>query len=1064
MAWSGLGSGTVGDPYQVTNQSQLAEMGTATYSAADYFLLMNDMSTGTTYQDASTLRLTLYSNFDGSSHKLSLPGNRVDLTNTPCIAFYRSNTYLKNIELSFPDVPPTNIFFFPLGTLANITINDISVYANSFWQYNENPTTFNVFEIDCPSTWNISNLYLEGPFRQIFGNVACSIDDIYVVITTPVKTNTNFFIQNITGYETYVKNCYLKFPSLYMYGGGALFYNVTGTRNIIEQCYVEGEMRGWNTGPIGGTAPTDAIIRNCYFNGSFVDYGEAVNTNMINFIRDVDVSIINNYAYIKSITKALYHSFNSSTYFDDLGYTDWYIPSRDEMSLVISGAGPVYANNMYGSGSQWGYLTSSEVDAANCYTFNYTSAGVTSAKVAANNFYALLLIRNFTYDINDAPEVGQKYLGGYCISRNDASLTGMMTGATWVAEGAKLFDFGSTGSVLNTSTGVGSGITNTALMAAAATTNQSATKWNSTYAYPTFPAYSFYPLSPNWTWNDVSNFCTVISKESNQTISSYDGQVHVSDASLRDVSTFLGWDFSTVWEQTATGKLPSLRDNTEEKPCIGLYSFTKTSTQNLQVTLNYNTDLISSDASVGLIAEIYGGSEIYDATGLVHNIALPDASDYHLVLKPYYLSRVTQIPVYLRDYYFYPYSQSIATYPYVIQNITLNAATIGADIKNVHGSVLLNGYIYGCARFNGAVVKINASDYSDHSYVVPTGTWSLDQIVYCNGFIWGVNGNKLIRFDPSTLAYKTAILGTFTSQNSEPIMTSHDQYLYVAGVQYVYKYDSSCFIGTDISTNCPDSSIGNALLGTYDSYIRGQWLTYNPTYPTYIGSSKGAIHSGLVDGDYLYLAYTTQYGSFFDNSGFNASTGLSGHELHKISINDMSTGTYTIIPKCTDDMDQDLEYVYLGCEVQMLADPSTYGYGCSTLSVRKSDSKVSLLSRDEGPQSNPPLYQSYGVFRRGNYLIDLRTTGNIAVTDLSDTSTWSLSVPINKYTADYLQPNSGIGNDMTIDYNQIYHFFTWAVTGGNPQPSGLYKIRFPSHLVLTAVPMVMTLDGSFAAI
>jgi hypothetical protein len=159
-------------------------------------------------------------------------------------------------------------------------------------------------------------------------------------------------------------------------------------------------------------------------------------------------------------------------------------------------------------------------------------------------------------------------------------------------------------------------------------------------------------------------------------------------------------------------------------------------------------------------------------------------------------------------------------------------------------------------------------------------------------------------------------------------------------------------------------------------------------------------------------------------------------------------------------MDQDLEYVYLGCEVQFNANPSTYGFGCSEFNVRKSDSKVSLLSRNESTQANPPLKQSYGVFRRGNYLIDLRTTGNIAVTSLADASLWTLSTAINKYAGDYLQPNVGIGNDMVIDYNKIYHIFTWAVSGGTPYPSGLYKMRFPSHLTLTAAPLVMTLDGS----
>jgi len=705
-------------------------------------------------------------------------------------------------------------------------------------------------------------------------------------------------------------------------------------------------------------------------------------------------------------------------------------------------------------------MTSSEVPAttANFYTFNYAGA-VSSSKVATNTFYALILIRNFSYDINDEPRLGQPYLGGYCIRKDPSTLTGMMTGSQWVAEGAKIFDFGSTGSFLNTSTGIGSGITNTALMAAAATTNQAATKWNNTYSYPTFPAYSFYPISVNVMPSHTNNYCTVLSKESNQTISSYAGSEHVSDSSMRDPSTFINWDFNTIWKQDASGKLLTLQDN-DEDPYIGLYSIQNTSLQNLNVVLNYNTDLISSNASVGLIAEIYQGSEIYDASGLIHNISLPNASDFHLVLKPYYLSGVTQTPVYSRDYYFYPYDVCTYTYPQVIQSITLNAATVGVDVKLVHGAVLWNNYIFGCSRQDPIIVRIKTDDYSDIDYVNYGGSGGIDQIMYCNGYIWGTKGNMLIRIDPSTLAFKTATFPYFLSHGSEPVACSHDRYLYMIGIQYTYKYDSICFIGTDISANCPDGSLGAARLGTYDSYSQGQWLIYNPTYPLYTGDAKGAAHSTVTDGDYMYTAYTTRYGTFGDNSGYNASTGLSVHEIHKINLNDMASVGYASTPKSTDDMDQDLEYVYLGCEVQMLANPSTLGYGCSQVALRKSDLARFMLSRTESPAQNPPLQQSYGVYRKGNLLVDLRTTGGIIFTSTGDVSLWSLNTPVYKYNVDKLYTTQGATNEILMDYDRVFHIFVWNISGGTPYPSNLFKMRFPSHLELTAPPMVMTLDGS----
>jgi len=1044
MAWPGLGSGTISDPYQVATTEHAVAMQDGTYNASHYFLLMNDVSVG--------LGFYSYSNLDGSTHRLTVSGNRLYPENWPNLYIVNASTYIKNTEFYFNDL----IYAYAVqwNTVANITLNNLRFIFNPYYQSTseEFPPIYTAFYGTCPSTWKISNIYVEGPISSVFTTVSCSLDNIQVVATKPVNGTQGFLTGQFNGYETHMKNIYVKFPKMYLAQAGVLSYYLGGTRNVVENCFIEGELQGAEVGAIAYIAKTDTSVFNCYFNGSFVDYNEDFTTNSINFHRSVNGGLKNCYAHIDSFKKQINHAYDVSV-FDDLGFTDWYIPSRDEMTEMQTGASQVFNNVKYKGAFTNGYFTSSESNAANVYTYNYNGYQP-AAKTGA--YYRVILARNFTYDINDEPKVGQRYLGGTCFYKNASTLIGMMCGTSWIAEGAKLFNFGSSGTFLNTSTGLGSGITNTALIEAARNSSQGATNWRN-YTYPALTNFSLYPMAPYPTANHFNNYCNVISKDSNISFSSYAGGEYVTDTSLRDPSTFINWDFTNVW-QASTGKLMTLRDN-PETPYVGVLSITRSGLQGLSIALRNYTDKLS-DSSVGLIVELYGGAEIYDASGLTHNLTMTDASDFRLILKPYYLNGVTQIVPSFRDYYFYPYPQTAATYPSTIQNITLNAATVGMDIKLVHGCVLVNGYIYGCSRHNGAIIKINANNYSDYSTLLPTGTWSLDQIVYCNGYIWGQAGNKVIRIDPSTLAYKTAVFDMSLTQGSEPIMCSHDRFLYLASIQHVYKYDSSYFLGSDISANCPGGLIINASLGTYDSYSRGQWKIYNPTYPLYIGSSKGVVHSCLADGDYMYLAYTTRYGNFFDNSGFNASTGLSGHELHKININDMSTGSYVVIPKATDDMDQDLGYVYLGCEVQPQANPSTYGSGCSEFSVRKSDSKVSLLSRNEYPQAAPPFKQSYGVFRRGKYLIDLRTTGNIAVTNLADASLWSLSTPINKYTGDYLMPGSGIGNDMVIDYNKIYHFFTWAVSGGTPFPSGLYKMRFPSHLEMTAAPLVMTLDGS----
>jgi len=84
----------------------------------------------------------------------------------------------------------------------------------------------------------------------------------------------------------------------------------------------------------------------------------------------------------------------------------------------------------------------------------------------------------------------------------------------------------------------------------------------------------------------------------------------------------------------------------------------------------------------------------------------------------------------------------------------------------------------------------------------------------------------------------------------------------------------------------------------------------------------------------------------------------------------------------------------------------------------------------------------------------------MVVTSATDPSLWSLSTPVSKYNIDSIYPAQGATNEILMDYNRIFHVFVWNISGGNPYPSGLFKVRFPSHLELTAPPMVMTLDGS----
>lgn len=248
MAFTGLGSGTLLDPYQITTIAQFKEMYLTWSSVSNYFKLMNDL-------DLKDEAYFAVETFTGSNDQLyfiaKLDGNNKVLQNCPtrgyALPFYQG----KDIEIK------------DLTIRYNSYVSDVAYlfYSNNiqFTTYSVNATISNLKVVVEPgsspvysrgnfsATSSLTNLHFEGKFANtVIGTIAGTLDGItvnnlYDGVCDLCWPYANANIQNFKVFKPYTKIVQLsgttKFRSLgftvntnatpnYMISNGFMYFGV----------------------------------------------------------------------------------------------------------------------------------------------------------------------------------------------------------------------------------------------------------------------------------------------------------------------------------------------------------------------------------------------------------------------------------------------------------------------------------------------------------------------------------------------------------------------------------------------------------------------------------------------------------------------------------------------------------------------------------------------------------------------------------------------------------------------------------------------------------------------
>jgi hypothetical protein len=216
--YSGLGAGTIGDPYQITTVSQFMEMGSVDYTGS-YFLLMNDLDFSL---ETSKVLPNFYCHFDGDGHTL----DSIELFTGGFIT-PKSTSEFKNITIIFNRFFSDNLSIFcGASALSTVIISEVNIIC-------KNNNGFSVKLFDSTITFNadcvISNIQAEGNYSVLFPLLKCNTSALHVynsgVSHAPLFKNT---VSAIT-----VDSCIYIKPYTYTTNTGnkGLFFD--GTTGII---------------------------------------------------------------------------------------------------------------------------------------------------------------------------------------------------------------------------------------------------------------------------------------------------------------------------------------------------------------------------------------------------------------------------------------------------------------------------------------------------------------------------------------------------------------------------------------------------------------------------------------------------------------------------------------------------------------------------------------------------------------------------------------------------------------------------------------------------------------
>jgi hypothetical protein len=531
-------------------------------------------------------------------------------------------------------------------------------------------------------------------------------------------------------------------------------------------------------------------------------------------------------------------------------------------------------------------------------------------------------------------------------------------------------------------------------------------------------------------------------------------------------SNFTGFDFDTIW--LAGGDNPELRNNP-------LYDFelivrsntitsmTRLSSTSLQVILDVGYVILPS---WGVDVFNANGDLLFTSSNLLTNTFTLDALDAIYTIKAFFLDAgiktYTDIDTYVH------YSQDTAVLPLTTVAISSRSTlNYPYDWEYVHGSILVGNYIYGTTRgkpfttVQGVLVKVPLSDISTYVEIpiqIEEGStqpsWGAESICRCGNYLYfGFTSRMYVNevlTDVNAFCQYNLISGTYKVFTGGRffggwVYTSDGNYLYGTFNTQTYKIDPTCYIN---ATNQWNTNFANAetpyVMGQYDDTTQGGHILGG--YPS---SLKGTVHSAVIDEEYLYIAFST-------NFEYSTEYAVSESELHKIRKSDMTAAGWCKIPKSTDDMSQTITHIFGGIEHITGVDPSACGYLWGSYAVRKSD--MVILGLPQLHQSDTVPAQSYGSLIFGNYMIDIKVNKIAYVIDLSDANNWSPTEQIGRrllkaynYTWGGVALNL-IPNEMLLSEAGDFFAFLWG------SPSDIMKVDLPG-LNYFKEPTIITMSA-----
>lgn len=431
-----------------------------------------------------------------------------------------------------------------------------------------------------------------------------------------------------------------------------------------------------------------------------------------------------------------------------------------------------------------------------------------------------------------------------------------------------------------------------------------------------------------------------------------------------------------------------------------------------------------------------GGTQVYEAT--VFN--LPDATTVYYSVLFFYDAAQLESEQWNAVHY---WAQQKPTTVINIDNAANYRQFSNPDYFNYnHGFIFHNGYIYGSSRNTYAgpstgytgncMLKMNVADYSDNTLfnvnvVGDLGAdaylGQLENIVFCGGYLWMTGENlkyeitALIRLDPTTL---NSTVFNFPGVNFGQPVGTDGTYLFVSDNSKTYKIDPAALptsnytqSGSGYAYDIPQA----AFLGNCNN------IQHHPTETAY-------SHSIIADKDHVFVAFTTSVNFI---NGYDSGNNIYFYHLQKIRKSDMVTVNDVIIPKCTDDMVETGEWLFLALEYPV-NEPGIWGGDWSVIAVNKRTMELRYLKalHSDFISTDTTDRWGYGLFNLGSKLVvQLAKSKKTVVIDKSDVENWDDDFPIGGATEGiFLFQIMGADiastpNELVVDNSGNVHSTTW---------------------------------------